>query len=488
MAWPPGKAGDFATRNTPDKQATLMTTSEAADGRSPRARIPRGLEWYGNCAAMSAYGLLAWQVLCFAALAIADPEGYRTLAREGGPIENLTAAWQLCAGLLLFIVAWLERRILPRSIYILGGILMLFFAGEEVSWGQHILGFATPSTLADVNYQNEFNVHNIDAVVIDIAAVLYDNMRLPLCVIAVAALVYRKEQRLLGIPLPSSPLLVSTIIADALLYYNYANSQSVVVEFIFYQSNMLLLILMSYAIISRQGKMLLFVVAAAAIVGGNAYAMSLGLWEATDGKIHEVQEYLFSCVYLWYGVELLLAQGRFAAFWERLKLRFSPKLRGRVCSCRLGTAVCSLAIAGSIGLALFTYLESVRQSDRIASVYYALITDSVPLASPESPFNIYSSEGQLYYIKEDCVAADIEDNFFLHIYPAQVEDLPSQRRQYGFENRDFPFSAHQERLNDICIASVPLPGYPIALIRTGQYISDGMRVWEAEFAMQTGKR
>lgn len=464
-----------------------MTTSDAVDGGRLRARIPRGLERYGNCAAMSAYGLLALQVLCFAALAITDPEGYRTLAREGGLIENLTAAWQLCAGLLLFIVAWLERRILPRSIYILGGTLMLFFAGEEVSWGQQILGFATPSALADINYQNEFNVHNIDAVTIDIAAVLYDNLRLPLCIIAVTALLYRKEQRLFRIPMPSIPLLVSTIIADALLYYNYANSQSVVVGFIFYQSNILLLILMSYAIISKQSKMLLCVVAAAAVVGGNAYAMSLGIWEATDGKMHEVQEYLFSCVYLWYAVELLLAQGRFAAFWERLKLRFIPKLRGYACSRRLGTAICGLAIAGSIGLALFTYLESVRQSDRLASIYYALITDGAPLASRESPFNIYSSEGQLYYIKEDCAAADIEANFFLHIYPAQVGDLPSERRQYGFENRDFPFSAHQDRLNDICIASVPLPEYPIDLIRTGQYIPNGMRVWEAEFAMPTAK-
>lgn len=464
-----------------------MTTPEIADDGVPTARISGGRDWYGNWAAMSAFGLIAVMVLGFAGLAITDPEGYRTLAREGRLIENLTAAGQLCAGFLLFASAWLERRILPRSIYILGGILMLFFAGEEVSWGQHIFGFATPNALAGINYQNEFNVHNIDAVAIDIAAVLYDNLRLPLCIIAVAALLYGKGRQLLGVPLPSIPLLVSTIIADAVLYYNYANSQNMLVSLIFYQSNILLLILMSYAIISKQARLFLVVVTTAAVIAANAYAMSLGPWDATGGKIHEVQEYLFSCVYLWYSVELLLAQGRLTAFRGRLQLGFDRKLRGYADSRRVGMSVCGLVIAASIGLSLFTYLENVRQTERIAAVYDALIADTAPLAGAESPFDIYSSEGQLYYIKEDCAAEDIANNFFLHIYPAQVEDLPSARRQYGFANRDFSFSAHQARLNDICIASVLLPGYPIDSIRTGQYVPpDGPRVWQVEFAPPTG--
>ena len=464
-----------------------MTASEAGDsGRAARRAFPQGWEWYGNWAAISAYGLAALQVLCFAALALADPDGYRRMALEGRVIENLTAAFQLCAGLLLCATAWLESKTLPRSIYILGGILMLFFAGEEISWGQQILGFATPNALADINYQNEFNIHNIDDITIDIAAMVYDNLRLPLCIIAVAVLLYGKGRRLLEVPLPSIPLLASTIIADAVLYYNYADSQSIVVSFAFYQSNILLLLLMSYAIISKQIGLLLLVVTAAAVVVANAYAMSLGLWEATGGKIHEVQEYLFSCVYLWYAVELLLAQGRVAAFYGKLQLRFGLNRWESAYSRQIGTAICGLILVASIGLALFVYSESVRRSDRLAAVYSALITDTVPLSNSESPFDIYSDNSQLYYIKEDCVAEDIEDNFFLHIYPAQVDDLSSGRRQYGFENRDFSFSARQAWLDDICLASVPLPGYPIDLIRTGQYLPGGPRVWEVEFATPTG--
>ena len=459
-----------------------MTTPETDGGGRGAARRARGGDWYGNGAAMSAYGLVALQVLCFAALALADPEGYRRLALEGRLVENLTAAWQLSAGVLLLIVAWLERRTLPRLIYILGGILMLFFAGEEISWGQQLLGFATPNALADINYQNEFNIHNIDAAIIDLAAVLYDNLRLPLCIIAVAALLYGKR-RLLAVPLPSIPLLVSTITADAVVYYNYASGQNAWAGLVFYQSHILLLLLTSYAIISKQIRLLLFLSAAAAVIAANAYAMSLGLWDATGGKIHEIQEYLFSCVYLWYAVELLSAQGRVAALWGKMPLRFDLTLRKYAFYPRFGTAICGLAIAASIVLALFTYSESIRQFNRIAAIYDALIADNAPLTSSAAPFRIYRSAGLLYYAKDECAAADIEDNFFLHIYPEQIDDLPTERQQYGFENRDFQFSAHQERRNELCLTYVPLPEYPIALIRTGQYRPDGPRVWVQEFAM-----
>jgi hypothetical protein len=37
----------------------------------------------------------------------------------------------------------------------------LFIAGEEIAWGQRLLGFATPEELAAVNHQNEVTVHNV---------------------------------------------------------------------------------------------------------------------------------------------------------------------------------------------------------------------------------------------------------------------------------------------------------------------------------------
>ncbi len=36
----------------------------------------------------------------------------------------------------------------------------MYFAGEEVSWGQHWLGWETPPAIAAVNDQQETNLHN----------------------------------------------------------------------------------------------------------------------------------------------------------------------------------------------------------------------------------------------------------------------------------------------------------------------------------------
>ena len=74
--------------------------------------------------------------------------------------------------------------------------------------------------------------------------------------------------------------------------------------------------------------------------------------------------------------------------------------------------------------------------------------------------------------------------FFLHLIPADVADLPGHRQQYGFDNLDFDFEQHGERFEGKCLAIVPLPEYGISGIRTGQYVQvDGGfdNVWEAEF-------
>lgn len=42
------------------------------------------------------------------------------------------------------------------------GALFFWAAGEEISWGQHILGTVTPDWLAKINGQQETNLHNIN--------------------------------------------------------------------------------------------------------------------------------------------------------------------------------------------------------------------------------------------------------------------------------------------------------------------------------------
>ena len=40
-------------------------------------------------------------------------------------------------------------------------LILLFGAGEEISWGQRIFGFETPEALKEINVQDEFTLHNI---------------------------------------------------------------------------------------------------------------------------------------------------------------------------------------------------------------------------------------------------------------------------------------------------------------------------------------
>ncbi|MEM7578062.1 MAG: hypothetical protein AAF328_11390, partial [Planctomycetota bacterium] len=50
-----------------------------------------------------------------------------------------------------------------RGWFALLAVASLYFAGEEASWGQHVIGFEPPAAIAEGNLQGEFNFHNADA-------------------------------------------------------------------------------------------------------------------------------------------------------------------------------------------------------------------------------------------------------------------------------------------------------------------------------------
>ena len=101
-----------------------------------------------------------------------------------------------------------------------------------------------------------------------------------------------------------------------------------------------------------------------------------------------------------------------------------------------------------------------------------------------SVFDIYAYDGALYYLSANCAPpAPNDPNFriFLHIIPDDVADLPSDRREHGFENRDFWLNRHAAFFDGKCIRRRPLPDYPIARIRTGQdAVVRGGPEWRAD--------
>ena len=91
-----------------------------------------------------------------------------------------------------------------------------------------------------------------------------------------------------------------------------------------------------------------------------------------------------------------------------------------------------------------------------------------PGVTPGTGFELYRQDNLLIYYREGCTAGDTAARFFLHISPEDTRDLTAERRSYGFDNRDFYFSRQGVYFDGQCLATVALPDYAIAGIRTGQ--------------------
>ena len=109
----------------------------------------------------------------------------------------------------------------------------------------------------------------------------------------------------------------------------------------------------------------------------------------------------------------------------------------------------------------------------LRAAYAALST--IPPAA-HSDFALYVQDNQLTYLRETCAAADTAAQFFLHIIPRDTAALPAERQAEGYANQDFVFARWGGHFDGKCLATVPLPEYPIAAIRTGQ-----ADLWEVNF-------
>ena len=83
-------------------------------------------------------------------------------------------------------------------------------------------------------------------------------------------------------------------------------------------------------------------------------------------------------------------------------------------------------------------------------------------------FALYRQEKWLIYYRETCTAAAMEPTVFMHTVPADEQDLPAERREYGFENRNFYWPRNGVYFDGQCLAGVSWPDYPVAELSTGQ--------------------
>lgn len=125
--------------------------------------VPLGMPLYALGAALVVMGMTYLPLLL--------PEKALDLfAREDHIFEMLTAVYLFTAA-MLFVVAWKRSRQLPHSQhhtwlkqlgYLGFGTIMFVSAGEEISWGQRLLGIETPEIVKEINVQDELTIHNLN--------------------------------------------------------------------------------------------------------------------------------------------------------------------------------------------------------------------------------------------------------------------------------------------------------------------------------------
>lgn len=89
---------------------------------------------------------------------------YRVLLNEDALVEWLQFAFLVGLVIVSVGLAWRLRRMGRTAwaiTFALAALTAFFIAGEEISWGQRILGFATPADLEAINEQGETTIHNI---------------------------------------------------------------------------------------------------------------------------------------------------------------------------------------------------------------------------------------------------------------------------------------------------------------------------------------
>lgn len=91
---------------------------------------------------------------------IFDQQTLDWLNVEDGVLEWLSALLLLLASGLAVKFSRAMPMKAHRWMHVFMALVFFVMFGEEISWGQRLLGFSTPEAMAQINVQNEVNLHN----------------------------------------------------------------------------------------------------------------------------------------------------------------------------------------------------------------------------------------------------------------------------------------------------------------------------------------
>jgi hypothetical protein len=94
------------------------------------------------------------------ALAYFAPQRYEPLMEEDRAVEWATVLLYLAAGMVRAHHAVRTRRVFDGLV----ALFCIFVAGEEISWGQRLIGYTPPAAFLEHNTQQEANLHNFGEV------------------------------------------------------------------------------------------------------------------------------------------------------------------------------------------------------------------------------------------------------------------------------------------------------------------------------------
>lgn len=174
-------------------------------------------------------GLVAAGLLIGVASAWIDVRWFEQVyAVEDGPIEWATAVALLASA---GIAAWTAgrpaggNRLLHRVTWIGLALFCVFAAGEEISWGQRLLGVQSPEFFLQHNAQRETNLHNLIVSGVKVNKLVFSQLMTVAAALFLVALpvLHRRSARFAravdaaGVPVPTLLQVIAVVCTFAVI-------------------------------------------------------------------------------------------------------------------------------------------------------------------------------------------------------------------------------------------------------------------------------
>lgn len=229
-------------------------------------------------------------------------ELYLSLDYEDGLVEWVGALALLVTSIVLFACTFKTKKKTGTENYkfwmfLFAAVSFFWAAGEEISWGQHVLGLHTPEWLSKINGQHETNVHNINKKFFDRTL---ERLTVLLTLITVFQHV-RGRQSFFGFRLPEYPLNMALMLIPI-----YRKLQTFDLD-VWHMGFIAFLAYPILAVMKKDKRMMIYSVMfiTTMLIVLFVHHNNLHLFGGKSNFYHEVRETMFSILCVFFASQLL---------------------------------------------------------------------------------------------------------------------------------------------------------------------------------------